>query len=87
MRIVKLKLQKVAISNIAHLYLLADNELIRYLPKLKGGIMHKATVTPIRRDTRQAVRLNVNKLQAALLMTSSAAISIGAIYWLLRTLF
>lgn len=37
--------------------------------------------------TRTGGHFNVYKLQAAACITSSAAVSIGLIYWAIRTLF
>lgn len=49
--------------------------------------MPKASRNAAISGTREAVSFNYNKLQAVACIASSAAVSIGAIYWLVRTLF
>jgi len=48
--------------------------------------MRKTLRHAVVRDSGEALRFNYNKLQAAACITCSAAVSIGFIYWLVKTL-
>jgi len=48
--------------------------------------MRKTLRHTVVRDSSEALRFNYNKLQAAACITCSAAVSIGFIYWLVKTL-
>lgn len=47
--------------------------------------MRKALRDTVAQDTSEAVRFNYNKLQAAACIACSSAVSIGFIYWLVKT--
>jgi hypothetical protein len=50
------------------------------------SVMRKAMRNGMQRDASEAIRFNYNKLQAVACIACSSAVSIGAIYWLIKTL-
>ena len=77
------KFQEVAISGIAITRRRNNNDSIQQVLTRDGEIMQKASSAV--RVT--AIQLNRDKVHAAAAMLSSAAVSIGAIYWLIRSFF
>jgi len=51
------------------------------------AVMREVTRHAVARESAEAVRFNYNKLQAVACIACSSAVSIGAIYWLVKTIF
>jgi hypothetical protein len=51
------------------------------------AVMREVTRHAVARKSAEAVRFNYNKLQAVACIACSSAVSIGAIYWLVKTIF
>jgi hypothetical protein len=50
------------------------------------SVMRKAMRNGMQHDASEAIRFNYNKLQAVACIACSSAVSIGAIYWLIKAL-